>query len=54
MKNRNRLTRSPVKLGINKDKLRVVPDDRLAEISGGGDPPSAPGNPHPDRIGSWY
>jgi hypothetical protein len=42
MKNRNRLACSPVKLAINKDKLRVVPDDRLTEISGGGDPPADP------------
>jgi hypothetical protein len=52
LKNRNRLVRSPAKLAIPKDKLRVVPQDRLAEVSGGD--PSSSTDPHPNWIGSWY
>lgn len=52
LQKRNRLSRSPAKLAIPKDTLRAVPEDRLAEVSGG-DPPSST-NPHPNWIGSWY
>jgi hypothetical protein len=52
LKNRNRLVRSSAKLAIPKDRLRVVPQERLADVSGG-DPPGPP-NPRPDWIGSWY
>ena len=36
---RQHLARSPRKLAIDKNKMRVVPLEQLAEVNGAGDPP---------------
>ena len=53
MKQRTTPARSPRKLAINKDQLRGLPQNELANVNGGAQ--AAPTDPRrTDAIGSWY